>query len=129
MFSTSYRLHSPSAAAGSDAPVVELVGAFEGRYDFIGNDGPRFWLRAEDNRRPEPQTGRTETHFVLLADTAAPRQVASEGFGVDLVPEYFRSQRQMIQVGAQTARTPPPATACEPPSRRAWRAASVVSWT
>ncbi len=37
--------------AQPDGPVVELIDEFENQYDFVGNDGPIFWLRT-DNKAP-----------------------------------------------------------------------------
>ncbi|MEX2403508.1 MAG: hypothetical protein WD625_05205, partial [Balneolales bacterium] len=52
------------------------------------------YVEATDNR-PDPQTSRSETYFVIYSDTI---QVEQDPFGsivVDLLPEYFRSQRQI----------------------------------
>lgn len=55
-----------------------------------------FYAEAWDNKTPEPQRTRTETFFVSLQDTASNTIVADASLGVDLMPEYFRSQRQII---------------------------------
>lgn len=55
-----------------------------------------FYAEAMDNRAPSPNVSRTETFFIALQDTAAAAVVADSGLGVDLMPEYFRSQRQII---------------------------------
>lgn len=55
-----------------------------------------FYAEAFDNQQPTPNRSRTETFFITLLDTAAQESVADAGLGVDLMPEYFRSQRQII---------------------------------
>ena len=55
-----------------------------------------FYVEAFDNKTPVPNRNRTETFFIALKDTASYAMVADEGLGVDLMPEYFRSQRQII---------------------------------
>lgn len=54
-----------------------------------------FFAEVVDNH-PLHQTGRTETFFISIADTAALESSMDTGIGVDLMPEYFRSQRQII---------------------------------
>jgi hypothetical protein len=53
-------------------------------------------VQAIDNKTPTPNYNRTETFFIALQDTAKVDFVEDEGLGVDLMPEYFRSQRQII---------------------------------
>lgn len=55
-----------------------------------------FYVEAVDNRVPQPNLARTETFFIALQDTTQAVTVADMGLGVDLMPEYFRSQRQII---------------------------------
>jgi hypothetical protein len=55
-----------------------------------------FYAEAWDNKQPNPQRTRTETYFVSLQDTANNAIVADASLGVDLMPDYFRSQRQII---------------------------------
>ncbi|MEX0719597.1 MAG: hypothetical protein WD059_02940 [Balneolaceae bacterium] len=54
-----------------------------------------FYITATDNR-PSPQTARSETYFIVYADTGASGQGQIAGVAVDIMPEYFRSQRQII---------------------------------
>lgn len=54
-----------------------------------------FFVTATDNR-PEPQTGRSETYFVTYQDTTEAEAASFGAIAVDLMPEYFRSQRQII---------------------------------
>lgn len=55
-----------------------------------------FYVEATDNRQPERNRNRTETFFIALQDTTTSGAIEDEGLGVDLMPEYFRSQRQII---------------------------------
>jgi hypothetical protein len=55
-----------------------------------------FYAEAFDNQQPIPNRSRTETYFITLLDTANQESVFDAGLGVDLMPEYFRSQRQII---------------------------------
>jgi hypothetical protein len=55
-----------------------------------------FYVEAFDNKMPVHNFNRTETFFIALQDTTTTTYVEDEGLGVDLMPEYFRSQRQII---------------------------------
>ncbi len=55
-----------------------------------------FYIEARDNKEPQPNYNRTETFFIAIQDTTRYEVVDDEGLGVDLMPEYFRSQRQII---------------------------------
>ncbi len=55
-----------------------------------------FYVTARDTRRPEPNETRSETHFVTIADTSGLVAAEFSGLALDVVPEYFRSQRQII---------------------------------
>jgi hypothetical protein len=55
-----------------------------------------FYVEAFDNKVPVPNRTRTETFFISLQDTASQELSLDAGLGVDLMPEYFRSQRQII---------------------------------
>lgn len=55
-----------------------------------------YYLEAKDNRQPEARTARTETRFVVIADTVEQAYMTGGSMAVDLMPDYFRSQRQII---------------------------------
>lgn len=55
-----------------------------------------FYVEAFDNRLPKANRSRTETYFISIPDTAQDVMTSDGGLGVDLMPEYFRSQRQII---------------------------------
>ena len=55
-----------------------------------------FHAVAQDTRTPRPNEGRSETVFIALADTAARAGADFGGLAISTLPEYFRSQRQII---------------------------------
>ena len=62
----------------------------------VPGDELYFHALAHDTRTPRPNEGRSETVFIALADTAAPTGAGFGGLAVSTLPEYFRSQRQII---------------------------------
>jgi len=55
-----------------------------------------FHIVGRDNRRPVPNSTRSATYLVRLIDTAAVVISDPQGLAVDRLPEFFRSQRQII---------------------------------
>ena len=60
--------------------------------------GDELYLYAEfhDNKRPLENRTRTETYFITVQDTTSQSLSIEGGLVVDLMPDYFRSQRQII---------------------------------
>jgi len=55
-----------------------------------------FYVETHDTKRPKANISRSETFFAVIKDTVS-GQFAVEGtMGADLMPDYFRSQRQLI---------------------------------
>jgi len=55
-----------------------------------------FYIEAFDEKEPKRNVTRSETYFAVIKDTVT-QQFAVEGtLGVDQMPDYFRSQRQLI---------------------------------
>jgi len=54
-----------------------------------------FTVIATDNRLPEANTGRSETLIVRWREDQPPA-IAAEGLAIDFIPEFFKSQRQII---------------------------------
>ena len=55
-----------------------------------------FYIEAHDVKKPKANRRRSETFFAVIRDTVS-NQIAVEGtMGADLMPDYFRSQRQLI---------------------------------
>lgn len=63
--------------------------------DMEPGDELYFYITARDNK-PEPQLARSDTYFIIYADSGEVKTIEVAGLGVDLLPEYFRSQRQII---------------------------------
>lgn len=55
-----------------------------------------FFIAAADNRVPTANRSRSETYFIALQDTATIELSISGGLAINYLPEYFRSQRQII---------------------------------
>lgn len=53
-------------------------------------------LEAFDNKPPRGQHSRSNSWFYQWQDTAAATSMLSSGLAMDIEPEYFRSQRQII---------------------------------
>ncbi len=66
------------------------------RFGMNWGDELYFYVRASDNRKPLPNENRSEMFFVILQDTSQQIVAEAGGLAIDLVPEYFRSQRQII---------------------------------
>ncbi|MGB7393356.1 MAG: tryptophan-rich sensory protein [Pricia sp.] len=55
-----------------------------------------FYVAALDTKHPEPNMARSETYFAVISDTVSDRFAVESTMGADLMPAYFRSQRQLI---------------------------------
>ena len=55
-----------------------------------------YYIVAQDNKVPQGNTARTDTYFINVPDTAQNSFSIAAGLGVDQMPAYFRSQRQII---------------------------------
>lgn len=55
-----------------------------------------FYVEASDLKQPHPNISRSETYFAVIRDTASSGFAVEGTMGVDLMPAYFRSQRQLI---------------------------------
>lgn len=55
-----------------------------------------FYIEAIDTKRPKPNIARTETYFSVVKDTVTDLFAVEGTLGADLMPDYFRSQRQLI---------------------------------
>lgn len=85
---------SPSAIQGKQLTLKRTIDLT--KMGMEPGDELYFYVEAVDNKTPQPNRTRTETYFVALKDTAQDVMVSDGGLGVDLMPEYFRSQRQII---------------------------------
>ncbi|MFT4832448.1 MAG: hypothetical protein ACI815_002103 [Psychroserpens sp.] len=55
-----------------------------------------FYVVAIDTKRPKVNTSRSETYFAVIKDTLTNQFAVAGTMGADLMPDYFRSQRQLI---------------------------------
>jgi hypothetical protein len=55
-----------------------------------------FYVEASDLKTPVPNVSRSETYFVVIKDTTSYEFSVEGNMGVDRMPDYFRSQRQLI---------------------------------
>ncbi|WP_405207365.1 tryptophan-rich sensory protein [Aquimarina sp. LLG6339-5] len=55
-----------------------------------------FYVEALDRKRPKANIARSETFFAVIKDTISDTFAVEGTMGVDLMPDYFRSQRQLI---------------------------------
>ncbi|MHA7831735.1 MAG: tryptophan-rich sensory protein [Flagellimonas sp.] len=55
-----------------------------------------FYVEVLDQKTPTKNIGRSETYFAVIRDTVTDGFAVEGNLGVDLMPDYFRSQRQLI---------------------------------
>lgn len=55
-----------------------------------------FYVEAIDYKPPQPNKARSETFFAVVKDTVSYDFAVEGTLGVDRMPDYFRSQRQLI---------------------------------
>ena len=55
-----------------------------------------FYIAASDEKRPTSNITKSETFFVVIKDTTTNAFAVEGSLGADLMPDYFRSQRQLI---------------------------------
>ncbi|WP_026838179.1 DUF4175 family protein [Gillisia sp. JM1] len=55
-----------------------------------------FYVEATDLKEPTPNRTRSETYFAVIKDTTTYDFAVEGTLGADLMPAYFRSQRQLI---------------------------------
>ncbi len=55
-----------------------------------------FYIEASDFKTPEQNVSRSETYFAVIKDTTSYDFEVESNLGVNRMPDYFRSQRQLI---------------------------------
>jgi hypothetical protein len=88
------RFTQPQQFSGKQQSATRSIDIF--KMGLEPGDELYFYIEAFDNKTPNANRARTETFFIALKDTSNYVAVDEEGLGVDLMPEYFRSQRQII---------------------------------
>ncbi|MBD2704110.1 hypothetical protein IC229_25920 [Spirosoma sp. BT702] len=63
---------------------------------FAPGDELYYYWAAFDNRQPEPNFTKSDTYFVVYKDTTQAEESELATMAVNIMPEYFRSQRQII---------------------------------
>ncbi len=86
------RIRLPAPSGGSRIRSVLDLAAL----GMTPGDELYFHVLARDRRPRAPNTGRSATVFLALADTAAQSPPLIAGVALPVAPEYFRSQRQII---------------------------------
>lgn len=64
--------------------------------NFTPGDELYYYWAAVDNRQPEPNFTKSDTYFIVYKDTAKIDDAELATMAVNMMPEYFRSQRQII---------------------------------
>ncbi|WP_247235067.1 DUF4175 domain-containing protein [Telluribacter sp. SYSU D00476] len=64
--------------------------------DFAPGDELYYYWAAFDNREPEANFAKSDTYFIVYKDTARLEESELATMAVNVMPEYFRSQRQII---------------------------------
>ncbi|HEV7378760.1 MAG TPA: hypothetical protein VGN64_03150, partial [Dyadobacter sp.] len=64
--------------------------------NFTPGDELYYYWAAVDNRQPEANFSKSDTYFVVYKDTSQVEEAELATMAVNIMPEYFRSQRQII---------------------------------
>ena len=64
--------------------------------DFKPGDELYYYWAAMDNRTPTPNFSRSDTYFINYVDSTGVEEQDIIGMAIHVMPEYFRSQRQII---------------------------------
>lgn len=64
--------------------------------NFAPGDELYYYWAAFDNKRPEPNYTKSDTYFIVYKDTSKTEEAEMATMAMNILPEYFRSQRQII---------------------------------
>ncbi len=64
--------------------------------DFKQGDELYYYWAAIDNKAPEPNFSRSDTYFINYVDSTGMTEEELIGMAIHVMPDYFRSQRQII---------------------------------
>ncbi|MDR7130127.1 hypothetical protein J2X69_002474 [Algoriphagus sp. 4150] len=64
--------------------------------DFRHGDELYYYWAAIDNKRPDPNFSRSDTYFINYVDSTGMTEEELVGMAIHVMPDYFRSQRQII---------------------------------
>lgn len=64
--------------------------------NFAPGDELYYYWGAFDNKKPEPNYTKSDTYFIVYKDTSKTEEAEMATMAMNILPEYFRSQRQII---------------------------------
>ena len=64
--------------------------------NFAPGDELYYYWAAFDNKRPTPNFTKSDTYFIVYKDTSQTEEADLATMAMNIMPEYFRSQRQII---------------------------------
>lgn len=64
--------------------------------NFTPGDELYYYWAAIDNKRPTPNYTKSDTYFIVYKDTSQTEEADLATMAMNIMPEYFRSQRQII---------------------------------
>ncbi|WP_138481898.1 hypothetical protein [Dyadobacter bucti] len=64
--------------------------------NFAPGDELYYYWAAADNKEPDANFSKSDTYFIVYNDTAQVEEAELAAMAVNIMPEYFRSQRQII---------------------------------
>lgn len=64
--------------------------------EFQQGDELYYYWAAKDNKLPESNYSRSDTYFIKYVDSSGLGETEMAGMAINVLPEYFRSQRQII---------------------------------
>lgn len=64
--------------------------------NFTPGDELYYYWAAFDNKRPTPNYTKSDTYFIVYKDTSQTEEADLATMAMNIMPEYFRSQRQII---------------------------------
>ncbi len=65
-------------------------------FNFTPGDELYYYWAAFDNKRPTPNYTKSDTYFIVYKDTTQAEEADLATMAMNIMPEYFRSQRQII---------------------------------
>ena len=65
-------------------------------FNFTPGDELYYYWAAFDNKRPTPNYTKSDTYFIVYKDTTQAEESDLATMAMNIMPEYFRSQRQII---------------------------------
>lgn len=86
-----FRLSQKNFQSATMTHEMDLAGL-----DFQPGDEVYYYWLAMDNKRPEANISRSETYFIQFVDSTGMTDSQLEGMAIHVLPDYFRSQRQII---------------------------------